>query len=60
MKEAEVRKEIEKVGWEAFTFWMRGQTVSGYEDGTTNYYRHDVEDFLRQLKAAAKSFVVYD
>ena len=60
MREAEVRKEIEKVGWEAFSYWMRGQTVSAYEDGETNYYRHDVEDFLKQLRAAAKRFFVYD
>lgn len=49
MRESEVKKLIGKDNWDKFIHWMRGQTVSGYEDGKINYYKHDVMAFKDKL-----------
>lgn len=40
-------ENIKELLWEDFQMFMKGQTVGIYEDGSTNYYRHDVERYLR-------------
>ena len=50
MSEQEVKDKIGKENWSKFIGWMRGQTCSMYEDGTTNFYDHDVEAFATKLK----------
>ena len=45
MREEEVKETIGEHNWAAFIKWMYGQTVSLYEDGTTDYYESDVERF---------------
>ena len=49
MRIDEARKAVEEAGgdWEIFQKWMRGQTVSMYEDGETDIYEWDVERFIR-------------
>lgn len=49
MREEEVKKRIKEAGgsWDVFCDWMAGQTVSGYEDGTVNWYEYDVMRFIR-------------
>lgn len=48
-----LKEVIEKVGKdriEEFLDFMRGQTVGVYDDGEANYYKCDVENFLRDPK----------
>jgi len=46
----EAKKKIGKKYWKEFQKWMVGQTVSVYEDGSTNIYEYDVDRFLRYKK----------
>jgi len=50
MKEEEVKEKIGKGKWKEFTEFMKGQTVGINKDGSTDYYRQDVENFLRPRK----------
>lgn len=50
MNEQEVLKAIGKGRWKAFLEFMRGQTVGLNEDGSMDYYEHDVQNFLRKPK----------
>ena len=43
MREEEIKKKL----WCNFLVWMQGQTVSKYEDGSTNYYEWDVLRYMR-------------
>jgi len=47
MKKEEVIKRIGKRGWKQFEKFMRGQTVGINKDGSNDYYKRDVENFLR-------------
>ena len=47
MRKEEVIKRIGKERWKEFLEFMRGQTIGINEDGSTNYYEQDVENFLR-------------
>ena len=42
-------EEVKELLWKKFLEWMRGQTVSIYEDGSTDYYKYDVERYLWQM-----------
>ena len=46
MKKEEIIKLIGAERWPVFKKFMYGQTVGIYEDGSTNYYRWDVERFI--------------
>jgi len=50
MREKEVKERIGKKNWDAFDHWMAGQTVGTYPDGSTDFYKCDVEAFLTKLK----------
>ncbi len=49
MNEKEARKKIKEAGgdWKVFMHWMRGQTCGFNEDGSTDFYDHDVSRFIR-------------
>lgn len=49
MTEHLARTAIEKAGgsWETFSEWMCGQTMGMNADGTTDFYEHDVNRFIR-------------
>jgi len=47
MTTKEVKKLIKGKDWDVFLDWMIGQTCSCYPDGTTNWYEHDVNRFIR-------------
>ena len=48
LKEIAAKTMIKQAGgsWATFLKWMHGQTVSSYPDGSTNFYRYDVERFI--------------
>jgi len=50
MNKKEVIEIIGKHRWKKFQAFMFGQTTGIYNDGTTNYYKRDVENFLREPK----------
>ena len=45
MNEKEVKEFIGEDNFSDFIEWMHGQTVSMYEDGSTDYYSWDVKRF---------------
>lgn len=49
MTEQKAKQKIENAGgnWNTFLYWMRGQTVSIYPDGTTCFYECDVDEFIK-------------
>ena len=49
MTEQEVKKEIGEQNWEEFCKWMGCQTVRINTDGSTDFYKCDVEAFKRKL-----------
>lgn len=49
MTENEIKEYIGEENWEDFMEWMRGQTVSIYPNGETNFYEWDVEAFKTKL-----------
>jgi len=50
MNAQEVKDYIGKRNWNKFLKWMRGQTCSMNEDGSTNFYENDVDAFKTKLK----------
>jgi len=46
MRRADVEKYLYEKVIKKFDKWMRGQTVGRYEDGSIDYYEHDVERFI--------------
>ena len=48
MKKDEVIKRIGKGHWKKFLAFMTGQTVGINPDGSFDYYKCDVENFLRK------------
>lgn len=50
MRKKEVKKLIGKENWEKFYAWIRGQSVEFYKDGSTNYFKWDVDKFITKLK----------
>ena len=50
MNKNEVIELIGKEKWKEFLDFMNGQTVGINEDGSSNYYKCDVENFLRDEK----------
>jgi len=40
-------KEVKDYLFKKFIEWMYGQTVGINKDGSTNYYRYDVERYAR-------------
>lgn len=55
MSEPEVRKLLSEHGrsWDDFLAWMWGQTFGINDDGSHDYYDHDVMKFCRYGKRAA-------
>jgi len=49
MTEQQAKNLIGRNNWKKFMVWMRGQTVGVNEDGSTDYYDHDVMAFKRKL-----------
>jgi hypothetical protein len=49
MNKKEVIKLIGKENWKEFNKFMQGQTVGIYSDGSTDYYKWDVERFKYHL-----------
>lgn len=47
MIEEEVKILFAKICWDRFEKWIKGQTVGVGKDGEINYYKHDVERFVR-------------
>jgi hypothetical protein len=50
MTYSEVIKRIGSNRWDEFVEFMYGQTIGLYEDGSTDYFECDVENFLRKPK----------
>ena len=50
MKKEEVTRKIGKERWKEFSRFMRGQTSGINKDGSADYYKRDVENFLRPKK----------
>ncbi len=46
-KEAQEKIKEAKGSWKIFLEWMKGQTVGLYKDGSTDWYDHDVNRFIR-------------
>lgn len=46
MTETEVKERI----FRDFLGWMSHQTVGLNDDGSTDYYKHDVENYCRQVR----------
>lgn len=60
-QEVERKLADKNIPWERFQTWMNGQTVSGYPDGSTNWYEYDVDRFIRHtLKDTKENSVEWD
>lgn len=49
MTEQQAKQQIEKAGgtWKDFLYFMRGQTVGTYQNGESNFFDCDVEQFIK-------------
>ncbi len=50
MREEEVKNRIGKGRCKEFEEFMKSQTAGINKDGSTDYYKQDVEDFLRSKR----------
>lgn len=51
MTTEEVKDFIGEENWKSFAEWMRGQSCGRYPDGSTDYYRCDVEAFKEKIES---------